>query len=298
MEASAGLSANLTAHLIHPKAPARVHQIRLPKLGRLMYTRDPGDARHTAAEYMQTRLHAVKFDGDGRFVDEYDLGSGLVQQNFVVALMQDAVGTTNNKGAPVMATSGTWMYSGTGSLATVFDHQLASAILGASVSGAIVPTLSYSGNNTVLQYVGTIAYTNTYAVTEWGNFNANVQGAQSTSTTNTWTAQAQGSATWGTTLGAGSNAFAGYMAYQSSASVGMYILSNTSGTNGLITTAVAPTTGYYTLSVAGGSASTPSSNTSTSIFPLMSDHKTFAAINVVASDSIAFTYQLTIQAGG
>lgn len=307
MDGSAGFGGQLTSRLIHTKEQAKLHQFRFGKLGRFMWTSDPGEAWQASQAHLQTRLVARKFDGDGVFVDEYDLGSGNVQSNFVVGLSMDYVGTTNNKAAPLLANlinggaSPYYMYTGTGGTANTYDYQLGTTDnIG---SGAITPTYSQIANLTAgtdaqLQLIGTVAYTGTEAVTEWGWFNTNVQGAQKTSNTNTWNAQGQASATWTATLGAAANAFAGYVAVITGTPTGMFILSNGSGTSGTIIGAVTPTTAFYALTSGGGSTSTPSTNTATNIYPLMLDHKTFGAINVVNGDSIQFTYKLRIAAGG
>lgn len=275
--------------------PHKVRQLRIPGIGRLMFSRDRGDALQTGSEYFQTRLHAMKFDGDGRFVDEYDLGSGNVQMNFVAALMQEQAGSTNNKASPILASCFKYMYSGTGSTVNTYDVQLATG--NATASGLITPTLGYSADSTTIQSVATIAYTGTVAVTEWGIFNNNTQGIFSTSTVNTFTAQGVASATWGTSLGA-ANAEAGWVIYLTSTTTGGYVLSHTSGTPATVVTAVSPTLGWYNLTAGGGAATTPSTNTSMSLYPLMSDHKTFSVINVINGDSIQFTYTLTLTSGG
>ena len=297
-----GLGAKLETQHIRPPGFRPARGVRIPHLGRILFTRDQGDANIFAREHFQSRLFANHIDGDGKLKHQYDLGSGNVQDNFVMALMHDYDGTTNNLAAPILTKFANRMYSGTGGTVNTYDVQLQTTA--GPASGALTATQGYvaagssNGTAATILFVGTIAYTTTLAITEWGLFNAAVQGAQSTSTTNTWTAQAQASATWGTTLGASANAFAGYIAYLTSTTTGAFIISNTTGTSGLITVAVSPLNGFYLLTSAGGAGSTPSSNTSVSIYPLMSDHKTFSAINVVNGDSIQFSYQLQISPGG
>ena len=290
--------------------PYSAKSFRIPFLGkRLIVTSDPGSGSILASDYMQSHLAAVHVDGDGKVKDAYNLGSGNVQQNFVVALMEDIVGTTSNLAAPIL-TKLKYMYSGTGTTANTYDYALGTAIN--TASGSITPTLGYASNNATIQWVGTIAYTGTSAVTEWGLFGQASGGgapgvvSADSSSTNTWNAQGQATATWTSTLGASANAFAGYVTVIGTNSnlantanmTGMYVISNGTGTAGTVVGSVSPTTAYYTLNATGGSASTPGSNTAANLWPLMADHKTFAAINVVNGDSIQFTYTLTIQSGG
>jgi hypothetical protein len=284
-----GIGALLEPRLIrHDIHPYRVHWLHIPGMGRVAFTRDEGDASIPGAEYMQTLLTAHHFDGDGKLKHIHDLGSGLVQDNLVQALAADALGTTTNKAAPILANSGKYMYSGTGSTANAYDYQLATTA--GPASGAVTPTLGVSADNSTLQYVGTINYASTLAITEWGLFNTNSQGAaysaSSFSTVSTTTVTPTTAPSWT------ANAWAGYIAVDTSAAtkVGAFILSNT-------TTALT-INGWYDLTSGGGAGTTPATTDTIGIYPLMSDHKTFAVINVVSGDSIQFTYTLTINSGG
>lgn len=296
----AGIGGSLEAQLLRPPRPHKSRSIRL--FGkRFIVTDDPGHALTTGVDYLQSHLAAIHRGPDGKVKDIHDLGSGNVQSNFVVALQADWQGTTNNHAAPILVNSGKYMYSGTGSTVTTYDVQLQTTA--GPASGAITPTLGYAANGTagtdaLLTYVGTISYTSTLAITEWGLFGNNSQGALSTSTTNTWNAQGTATSTWGSAP-SGVNAWAGYVAYLSSTTTGMFVIANSTATTAsTITGSVSPLNAFYLLASSGGAGSTPSSNTSVSIYPLMTDHKTFGALNVVSGDSIQFTYTLRIVSGG
>jgi hypothetical protein len=232
----------------------------------------------------------------------FDFGSGKVTEALVVALAKDSIGTTNNKAAPIL-TQLTRMYSGTGATAEqAYDYGLQTPI--AIASGAITPTpaIVASSNNASLQYVGTIAYTGSSAVTEWGLFNTNQSGSQYNTSTDTFTATTITPTTnpsWTTNVWAGYTVIAGTSsgtANQTGASYyGAFVESN-SGT--ALTIAQATDINYWTVNNNGGAGSTPAGNSRFDIWPFMADHKTFAAINVVNGDSIQFTYTLTIQSGG
>lgn len=304
----------LSTQLIHNPGPAKVRTLRLPGIGRVAFSRDPGTGNMLSTHHMGTHLFAVHRDGDGKMVETYDLGSGNVQTNFVVGLMWDAQGTTNNKGAPVLTapaaatavsgvTTGRYMYSGTGTTVNDYDYQLATTA--GPASGAITPTYGFGAASSApasqLQYVGTIAYVSSLAITEWGLFNTNSQGAMTSSTVNTATATGTSASTW-TTAPSAINSLAGMAAVATSTSpvVGGYIWSNSTATTASLITIGTGTVGWYNLNSNAtlATGTTPASNSTIGVYPLMFDHKTFAAINVVNGDSIQFTYTLSIVAGG
>lgn len=287
---SVGLGASLDTKLI--KNPHRARSIRIPGYGRMILTKDKGQSNITAQESMQSILTGHHFDGDGKLKGSYDMGSGLVQCNLVQGLAADQLGTSTNKAAPILANSGTKMWSGTGSTVNSYDFQLATTA--GPISGAVTTTPSTATVNSVLTYVGTIAYTTTLAITEWGLFNASTtQGSTSVSTVNTSTSTGTSASTW-SVAPTGINSWAGYVAVVTGTPVGGFILSNSTAT----TSSLITINGWYNLTSGGGGGSTPTSNSTINIYPLMSDHKTFAAINVVNGDSIQFTYTLTINSGG
>lgn len=283
-----GIGAVLEPHLIHPRDyhPHRIHWLHIPGFGRVAFSRDEGDASIPGAEYMQTELVAHHFDGDGKLKHVHDLGSGLVQDSLVQALAADQLGTATNKAAPILANSGKYMYSGTGGTANAYDYQLQTTA--GPASGAVTPTLGVSADNSTLQYVGTVNYSSTLAITEWGLFNAAVQGSQYNTSSDSFTAT---TATPTTSPSWAVNTWAGYVVVVGATPVAGFITSNTA-------TALTVATGWYNLTSGGGAGSTPASNTAMNIYPLMSDHKTFAVVNVVSGDSIQFTYTLTLNSGG
>lgn len=259
------------------------------------------DLAFLAQQHYLTSLRA-RHIRDGSVIGEYDFGWGKVNEMLAIGLAKDWVGTTNNKAAPIL-TQLKYMYSGTSSTTEQsYDYGLGTPVT--TASGSITPTLAVvaTSNNASLQWVGTIAYTGSNAVVEWGLFNANVSGSQYNTSTVTYSA---------TTITPGSspswtvNTWAGYVAV-SGASSGT---ANQTGYNAAfiesnsataLTIAQASNDGisYWTTSNNGGAGSTPTTNTRFDIWPFMADHKTFAAINVVSGDSIQFTYTLTVNSGG
>lgn len=286
---SVGLGGSLLA------ARRRIHTLRTP-FGRFMWTRDPGQG--SPVREFHTNLAVVQSDARGRVKDQRDLGSGIVQSALVMAVMQDFLGTGTNAAAPAMANLLKRMYTGTGASATAWDYQLGTTA--GPASGTLTSTLSdvttggaNGGSDSTLQLVGSITYTSSLAITEWGLFNAALQGAQytgpasgNTVTNTTW--QPSGASPGWTT-----NQWAGYLLVDTTAAttVAGYIISNTAN---VLT--ISP--GWFKLANSGGVGTNPAATDTMKIFPLMSDHKTFSALNVVNTDVLTFTYTLQAQCGG
>ena len=270
---------------------------------------DPqGSAEVGGSNYFTGHLRADHYNHNGDFQGSYNLGSGKVNEAFVVALAKDWQGTTNNKAAPVITTLNR-MYSGTGTNGEqAYDYSLQTPVVGGATTAAITPTfaIAAASNNSTVQWQGTITYSGSSAITEWGLFNlANVAQAPVSfyhTSTDTFSAT---TVTPGASPGWVTNALAGWVVVVGGSSgtanqTGQSEAFIESNSNTALTIAQASNDGisYWTTSNNGGSAGTPSTNTSMDVWPFMEDHKTFGAINVVNGDSITFTYTLTIQSGG
>lgn len=131
--------------------------IRLP-FG-LVVARDRGEALFTAGQMFDTRLRA-KHIRNGKVIGEYDLGSGVVTTAGVNALASYFNAATTNVS--------TFRYhdSGTGTTAAAIgDTDLQTA------AGPTTRATGSQGNSTnTYTTVGTISYTGTLAITEWGLF--------------------------------------------------------------------------------------------------------------------------------
>lgn len=294
-------SGKLEARLIKAPALHRALGIRIPRLGRVMVSRDPGQGKIFANEVFSTELFAIHRDGDGRIIHEHDLGSGLVTNVGVLAMANDW-----NWPSPSAAAVNTLKIcnnhaTGTGTTAAATtDIKLQTASTqGGQTMVAGTQTLVSAANLQKLQTVATITYTGPEAVTEWGllgNLGAIGGTALSSATGSPFTA---GSATTGTVTATPLTASSTTVQGQANT-----IVENTgSGTPhwGLITsntTSVLTVPAWYKVSDGTAAGTTPA-NTNTLVFrPVMWDHKIFAAINVVATDSIQFTYLLTVNSGG
>lgn len=274
--------------------------IRIPKLGRIMASRDPGDATGTARQYFQSRLDAVLIhpDGDREY---FELGSGLVTNVGVLAMANDFAWSASLN----LSTLGTqnfvaWGTGVTAAAATDFRMQtLAAPTATTAVTGAqslVAPTTFVGPTSPIFKNIATVTAGGTLAITEWGLHSlatlSSTTGTPFTATTaTTWTdtgsAQTASSATVrglqqtivlpGTTTVLGLN------------------ISNTTHV-GTLAASVTPT-GWYTQATQAAGA-TPGGTEAFAIIPVMWDHKVFSAINVNNLDSIQFTYSLSVASGG
>jgi hypothetical protein len=297
-----GMQGELRALISRAANPHSAHTIlRIPGMGRLLFTRDPGDAKTFADEVFASRLMADHYDGDGKLINQYDLGSGLVTNLGVLAMSNDfAWSATLN-----LSTLGTQNFVATGTGATAaaatdFRMQtLASPTTTTAVTGAqslVAPVTFVGPTSPIFKQITTVNYTSTLAITEWGlhslaTLSASTGTPFTATTVTTWqdtgSAQTASSATVrglqqtivlpGTTTVLGLN------------------ISNTTHI-GTLAASVTPT-GWYTQALQAAGA-TPGATEAFTILPVMWDHKVFSAINVNNGDSIQFTYSLSINSGG
>jgi hypothetical protein len=239
---------------------------------------------------MGTNLSADVRDASGRLIDHIDLGSGLVTNIGVDLIANDYTLAT----APTLKAMN---YHGIGTgttAAAATDYSLQTAITSGSLTGStngyMTGTQSYVSPN-IYQTVATFTANASLAVTEWSLSMSNAANFSGTATATSGTSLTNSGASF-TTSG---NGLAGWAVEASSSAV------NTPTTTawGLVTAntgTVLTIPGWLTLANAG--ASTPGGTTGYVVYPSMWDHKVFSAINVVATNTIQFTYQLTIQSGG
>lgn len=294
-----GMSGELDARVERSAKPYSAHTIlRVPRMGRILTTRDPGDARTFADEVFMSRLMADHYDGEGRLIGQYDFGSGLV----------------TNSGVNLMANDFTWVngatlkqmnyhLSGTGTTAAaaadVFcQTPIASGSLTGSTNGFFTGTQSYVSPN---QYktVSTFTYNATLAVTEWSLHMTNAATLSRTSagaapTNNTFTDTGATFTTSGQGLAAYTIEIAATVINTPTSTVMGQILSNTA----TVLTLQGPSATAAWLTLINGVASNPGATVAYQVIPTAWDHKVFSAINVNAADSIQFTYTLTINSGG
>lgn len=285
MDSYSGFDASLDTKLI--RRPHRARTFRTP-FGRVMFTRDKGDAEIFSDEVFATNLTAFHRDGDGKMKHIHDLGSGLVTNVGVMALANDFAWASGNSTLRLA----NYHASGTGTTAAAAtDIQLQTV----STNGGQTPvsgtqSLVSAANSQKYQSVATISYTGAEAVTEWGLFTAgtlsSTAGSPFTNTT------ATGASVTGTPYTASTSTVPGeqqHIAYVSASAVYGLITANT--TSNIIIPA------WYS-STTGAAGATPSTTAAFAILPVMWDHKVFTAINVVSGDSIQYTYSLVCNSGG
>jgi hypothetical protein len=290
MDSAASFEGQLATRLIRPSKPHRATALRFPGLGRVVLTRDQGDAGLFAREWFSTNLHAIHRDGDGQLKDQYDLGSGLVTNVGVLAMANDfAWSSSLNLSTLGLSNQHATGTGTTAAAATDFKLQTVST-QGGQTPVAGTQTLVPSGTAPVYKSVATIAYTGTEAVTEWG---LHTSATLSAATGSPFTAtSATGGTVTGTPLTASSPTVRGQQQ--------TVVVPGTTAVWGLVTantTSVLTVPAWYNQSN-GAAGATPGSTEAFTLRPVLWDHKVFAAINVVSGDSIQFTYQLTVNSGG
>lgn len=290
VEGQTGFNAKLSTRVIRAPQPRPVHWLRVPGLGRLAFTRDPGEARILGHQYFTTHLRAVHRNARGEIVDVRDLGSGLVTNVGVLSMANDyAWSSSLNLATLTLANNHATGTGATAAATTDFKLQTPSTAGGQNpVAGtqSLVP----SGTAPKYQTVATINYTGTESVTEWGLFSQN---SLSATTGTPFTATTATSATvTGTPLTASSTTVRGQQ--------GTIVVPGTTAVWGLVTsntTSVLTVPAWYNQSN-GAAGSTPGSTEAFTLRPVMWDHRVFTTIGVNSGDSIQFTYQLQVNSGG
>ena len=307
MESETGFGASLATKLTRAPRPKPARTLRLPGLGRVLLTRDPGEGRLLAREWFASQLSARHYDGDGRLVHVHDLGSGLVTDVGVLSMANDFAWPAPSAGAINILRIANNHATGTGATAAaVTDIKLQTPstnggqTMVAGTQSLIAASTAGTGTTGTQKYqtVATINYTGSEAVTEWGllgNLGAIGGTALSSATGSPFTA---GSATSGTVTATPLTASTTTVQGQANT-----LFENTNATRvswGLVTantTSVITVPAWY--KTADGSAGTAPVNADTYVVrPVLWDHRVFAAINVNNGDSIQFTYQLVINQGG
>jgi hypothetical protein len=153
----------------------KIYRVRLPFVGTVALARDPGEAAFSDGLLVYTDLHAEHRRGD-QLLEERVLGSGVITVTLVNTMVSDAV--TGSSVVPALARF-KFMDSGTGTTAatdgdTALQTPTGVARVTATLSNA--QTATTSNHTAQLKYTGTITYNASYAVTEWGQFDASTAG--------------------------------------------------------------------------------------------------------------------------
>lgn len=297
-----------------PRMPHRVLGLRIPGVGRLLWTRDQGQATLLGDSVMLSSLSAIHRGPDGRIKEIRDLGSGLVTNAGVNLMSWDFTwaGGSTLKQANFHAI-------GTGTTAAASSDVFLQTAQGATnlsgtTNGYMTGTQSIIANATgspfspVYQTVATFTFTGAVAVTEWilttGNgaivSNSSTAGVTiaTSSLTDTGAAFAtagNGIQTW--TLEGGFAAQQTAPINTSPTTTPMFqIASNTATVATALSNSWVSGTKTW-LSLTNQAVANPT-NKFYVVFPTAWDHKVFSVLNAASGDTIQFTYQLSINSGG
>jgi hypothetical protein len=232
----------------------------------------------------------------GHKIDEIDLGSGLVTNVGVLSLANDFAWAAPSGASMATLKNANWHASGVGTTAAAAtDIALQTAIAGTPTNGtAGAQSLVSAANLQKLQTTATIAYGSNNAITEWGLLTAQTYSAT------TGTPFTAGSATTGTVTGTPYTASSSTVAGEQQ----LVAKDTTNATPfwGLVTSntsSVLTVPAWYKVADGTAAGVTPTNADAFVLIPVLWDHKVFGAINVVGgTDSIAFSYLLTISSGG
>lgn len=296
MNSSAGMKSFLHANVT--RADGSTDKFHSLEAFMAEFAKGSEDAIRAARDVFMTNLTAHHFDGDGKLKQVHQLGSGLTTNVGVNLLAQDPLWVA--AATPFSTLSSlNFIVTGTGTTAAALtDYYVQTPISNANITGGTngyttgVITNGGNGSTNIWKNVCTVAYNATLAVTEWGITMSNAANFSGTATST-----AAGSLTnTGATFTTAGNALKGWTVEAASTAIN----TPTTTAMGLITsnsgTVLTLAGGWVTLANAG--ASTPSGTTLYVAYPTLWDHKVFAAINVIAGDSIQYTYSLTCTSGG
>lgn len=301
-----GLNASLKPKLFKQKKTkvARVRNFGIPGLGRIAFSKDPGEANLFSEHFLKTRLSAIVRDPYGYIVEEHDLGSGVVTNLGVFAMAYDATWPAEAKKPHNVFSTLQWHQWGTGITGTAetYNWKLETQ---AEVETAKFKAIKATTTVKVTDLYSTRKWVSTAtleaggnaAITEWGLFNAEEpKGAEETGgtaapTETTFTGEKSGSFVESTTeaLGSAQSVIWTKNTGGAAESVGL-ILSCTKEV------ATIPAKGWIK-AASEAEAPNPEKGTKYNKFPLMWDRRKFEPINVAKGNTITFPYELRIEAG-
>lgn len=263
--------------------------VRLSESGRLWHP-DWEHAQLSASQQFSTRLYADHIR-NGRVIEKYDFGSGVVTlggSKMLAALMGGSLGAGSGLIGKLLAYQG----SGVGSTAaSKFQNALITGIAGTpSTPSAASVSFTAGAQDGKATATCTIAYGTSQTIAEWGSFTDNA--AYSVAAGNTAaTIDTTHTNTGSVTIGA--NAWEGFIATVATDNVWGLILANTSASGAASTLTV---DGWWA-NADGTLASNPASGHAITITPVMWDRKVLSVTVTGGTDSIAYTYVLTLPAG-
>ena len=293
MNENVGMHGHLDAVKI--SRPHKARSFRVPGLGRVIVTRDPGVSTRLADEYFQTHLTAVWRDGDHKIKDVIDLGSGTVTNVGVLSMANDFAWASPSGAAINTLKLQNYHAVGTGTNPST-AYQVALQTPAAPTATTCITgtqTLVSAASVQIYQTVATTNFSGSAAITEWGLFNAATLSATTGSPFTAGTATT-GNVT-GTPLTASSTTVQGQQQFifQDNTAASPFWGLVTSNTTSQVTVPA-----WYKVSDGSLPGVNPVNADTYTILPVMFDRQQFSAINVINGDSVQWTFQLTIQSGG
>jgi hypothetical protein len=309
---SADLKPRLVKHYGSEQKKSKVRSIGIPGLGRFAHTRDNGEADLFTTRMFSTSLGAILRAPDvsirgrvrpGPILDEFDLGSGKVTNIGVTALANDSNWTAETAEPLNTFEVQKFINWGTGATAAeAYNWKLQTQAENESGKKEAV-----AASSSVLKWFGTgnakIIITGTLeanlagptAITEWGLFSA----AKTEGTTPKAATSTSGTSLTDTTkLPAPGTEASG--AKKRGAQQYVMWAEKTESVYGLIlkNTTEEVTIPGWVKNAEAATGTTPEATTKYVIYPVMWDHRVFAAINVEKGNKIEFPYELEIKSGG
>jgi hypothetical protein len=229
-----------------------------------------------------------------------DLGSGLVTNVAVTALVNEAITLASPSGARVNSLFlANQHITGTGATAAAATNYKIQTISTNGGQTAVAGTQSVSTSSTmavpIYKSVATITYTGAEAVTEWALLtNSTVSSTTGSPFTAATATTFTGTATPYTASSSTVQGLQQQIVEAGTTTVIGLVSSNTTSVGTLFNNG---TTGWFT-QAAQTAGSTPGNTETYTLRPILFDHKVFSAINVSNGDSIQFSYSLQINSGG
>lgn len=291
-QASASFESRLATRKIRRSQPHQARSIRIPGFGRVMLTRDPGDAGFMSREWFATHLEALHRNAAGELIGCHDLGSGKVTNVGVLAMANDFKWASPSAASCATLALSNWHAVGTGTTASAATDVALETLAAPTTSLALSGTQSLvsAANKQEYKSVCTVNFTGSAAITEWGLHTAEALSV-TTGTPATATSATSLTAT-GTPYTASTTSVKGEQQ--------LIVKAGTTAVWGLITsnsTSALTIPAWYKTND-GTAGATPGSTEAFTLKPVLWDHKVFAALNVENGDSIEFKYSLLINSGG
>lgn len=291
MDAAATFEGTLSARRLRRHRHHGVRSIRIPGIGRIMFSDDPGDATLLSREWFSSALSCVH-RRDGEVIAERDFGSGKVTNVGVLAMANDFAWAGVSGETMATLAQSNWHATGTGSGAAAVEQIELESPQAPTATTAVKGTQSLvsAAKSQTYKTVATFKYTSELAITEWGLFNGK-ELSSTLGSPNTASSATEATVT-GTPLSASSATARGQQqqvfVYATAGSWGLCLSSTTSKV-------VVPA--WYKKSN-GEAGATPGATEAYKIQPVMWDRKQFAALNVINGDEIEWRYSLLINSGG